>query len=274
MCYFLLSNCGDHLIITWIHLIIKVSPFIHPDLCYSSGIFIDNLSHSAWESVWTLVPEHMSNMGAWNNFKGASTLPNLCRHWNMVLRFFAENIVAPSGQTSVWDCTICFNLRQRCDLPWTTSRDFPLPKFPSPHHRTQSHRSTLDQWQKGRLPWRGCGGAATCPHPFGPFHVEVHGTWKVTNELANVIEHSFHICSYHRKLSFQLNPPHVISEAVTYSKVSSEMTSMMGQTTAFRFLAISANRGSSQPSVHSQWASRKVITEPFTCFAPSNLKFN
>merc|ERR1719150_940495 len=36
-----------------------------------------------------------------------------------------------------------------------------------------------------------------------------------------------------------------------YSKVSSEMTSMTGQTTAFLFLAISARRGSSQPSEHS-----------------------
>jgi hypothetical protein len=45
-------------------------------------------------------------------------------------------------------------------------------------------------------------------------------------------------------LSFQLNPPHVMSEAVTYSKVSSEMTSMMGHTTAFRFLDISARSGS------------------------------
>ena len=52
--------------------------------------------------------------------------------------------------------------------------------------------------------------------------------------------------------SFQLKPPQVMSEAVMYSKVSSEMTSMTGQTTAFLFLAISARRGSSQPSVHSQ----------------------
>ena len=58
--------------------------------------------------------------------------------------------------------------------------------------------------------------------------------------------------TYHLKLSFQLNPPQVISEAVTYSNVSSEMTSIIGHTTALRFLAISASKGSNQPSVHSQ----------------------
>ena len=39
--------------------------------------------------------------------------------------------------------------------------------------------------------------------------------------------------SHQRKLSFQLKPPHVMSDAVTYSNVSSEMTSMMGHTTVF-----------------------------------------
>ena len=50
------------------------------------------------------------------------------------------------------------------------------------------------------------------------------------------------------------NPYHstYISEAVTYSNVSSEITSMMGQTTARLLLTISARRGSSHPSVHSQ----------------------
>ena len=37
---------------------------------------------------------------------------------------------------------------------------------------------------------------------------------------------------YQRKFSFQLNPPHVISEPVMYSKVSSPITSMIGHTTA------------------------------------------
>ena len=37
---------------------------------------------------------------------------------------------------------------------------------------------------------------------------------------------------YQRKLSFQLKPPHVKSEPVMYSNVSSLMTSMIGQTTA------------------------------------------
>ena len=37
--------------------------------------------------------------------------------------------------------------------------------------------------------------------------------------------------TYHLKLSFQLKPPQVISEAETYSNVSSEITSIMGHTT-------------------------------------------
>lgn len=64
-------------------------------------------------------------------------------------------------------------------------------------------------------------------------------------------------------MSFQLKPPHVMSEAVTYSKLLSEMTSMIGQTTDFLSMAISWSRGSSQPSVHSQWASRNVSTLPY-----------
>lgn len=62
-----------------------------------------------------------------------------------------------------------------------------------------------------------------------------------------------------------------MSLAVIYSNVSSLITSIIGQTTVDRFSTILANKGSSQPSVHSQWASRKVITCPFTCLAPSNL---
>jgi hypothetical protein len=39
--------------------------------------------------------------------------------------------------------------------------------------------------------------------------------------------------TYHLKFSFQLKPPHVISEAVIYSKVSSDITSIIGHTTVF-----------------------------------------
>lgn len=73
---------------------------------------------------------------------------------------------------------------------------------------------------------------------------------------------------YHLKFNFQLNPPHVWSDAVTYSNVSSLMTSMMGHTTVRRSIAILASSGSSHPSVHSQWASRNVITCPLTFAAP------
>jgi hypothetical protein len=59
-----------------------------------------------------------------------------------------------------------------------------------------------------------------------------------------------------------------MSDAVMYSNVSSEMTSMMGQTTVFLSWTIRERSGSSQPSVHSQWASRNVMTWPLTCFAP------
>lgn len=37
--------------------------------------------------------------------------------------------------------------------------------------------------------------------------------------------------TYHLKLSFQLKPPQVMSEALMYSKVSSAITSMIGQAT-------------------------------------------
>merc|ERR1719266_1273388 len=57
-----------------------------------------------------------------------------------------------------------------------------------------------------------------------------------------------------------------------YSKLSSEITSITGHTTAFRLAAISASSGSSHPSVHSQCASKKVITAPFAALAPNNLQ--
>lgn len=38
---------------------------------------------------------------------------------------------------------------------------------------------------------------------------------------------------YHRKFSFQLNPPYVISDPAMYSNVSSLITSMIGHTTVF-----------------------------------------
>lgn len=55
---------------------------------------------------------------------------------------------------------------------------------------------------------------------------------------------------YHLKLSFQLKPPHVWSDAVTYSKVSSLMTSIIGHTTVRRSNTIRESSGSNQPSVH------------------------
>jgi len=39
--------------------------------------------------------------------------------------------------------------------------------------------------------------------------------------------------TYHLKFNFQLKPPHVISEAVMYSNVSSDITSIIGHTTVF-----------------------------------------
>lgn len=76
---------------------------------------------------------------------------------------------------------------------------------------------------------------------------------------------------YHLKFNFQLKPPHVMSLAGIYSKVSSLMTSMIGQTTVCLSLAILESNGSNHPSVHSQCASRNVITCPLTCFAPRSL---
>ena len=53
---------------------------------------------------------------------------------------------------------------------------------------------------------------------------------------------------YHLKLSFQLKPPHVMSLPVMYSKVSSLMTSIIGQTTVFLSAFISDKSGSNQPA--------------------------
>lgn len=54
--------------------------------------------------------------------------------------------------------------------------------------------------------------------------------------------------TYHLKFNFQLNPPHVMSDACMYSNVVSDMTSMMGHTTVLLSSTILANNGSSHPS--------------------------
>ena len=55
-----------------------------------------------------------------------------------------------------------------------------------------------------------------------------------------------------------------------YPKSSASITSITGQTTLVRFCAIRAKRGSSQPSVASQWESKKVRTSPREISAPRN----
>ena len=58
------------------------------------------------------------------------------------------------------------------------------------------------------------------------------------------------------KLSFQLNPPQVISLAVIYSKLSSEITSITGHTTAFLINHQSINQRTNQ-------STKLSINQPF-----------
>lgn len=65
------------------------------------------------------------------------------------------------------------------------------------------------------------------------FEINMKLDWNGSTEMASWTEPEQNRNIYHRKLSFQLNPPQVMSEAVTYSNVSSEITSMIGHTTIF-----------------------------------------
>lgn len=96
------------------------------------------------------------------------------------------------------------------------------------------------------------------------------GVWTGRDRSPCLLSTSLWGTRYQRKLSFQLNPPQVMSEAGMYSKFSSLMTSMMGQTTLVRSSTILAIKGSNHPTVHSQWASRKVMTWPLDSAAPIN----
>ena len=96
MCFVSLSTKQYVDIITWIHLIVKVPPLIHPNFSYSSCILIDNLCHPSGESVGTFVPKHMANMGAGYNFKGASTLPNLYTWFQQKSEVSIKFILVPS----------------------------------------------------------------------------------------------------------------------------------------------------------------------------------
>ena len=74
---------------------------------------------------------------------------------------------------------------------------------------------------------------------------------------------------FYLKFNFQLKPPYVRSEPVRNSKVSSEITSIIGQMTFVRSFLISYKSGSSQPGEASMWASRNVKIFPEAFSAPT-----
>ena len=162
-----------------------------------------------------------------------------------------------------------------------TFPNFRHPRYPYPRRRNQLHRNNLYRQKRDHQQWQEYAKASIDRLHDDPSHVVELGTYQLDiSPISN-----FHVTirmkqpkirngrslTYQRKFSFQLKPPHVMSDAVTYSKVSSDITSMIGQTTAFLLRAISFSKGSNQPSVHSQCASRKVIVFPLTSLAPINL---
>ena len=64
-------------ILTWIHRVIEISPFIHPNFSYPGGIFVDNFCYPTWEGIWGFVSKYMPYMGTGYDFEGTTTLPNL-----------------------------------------------------------------------------------------------------------------------------------------------------------------------------------------------------
>ena len=47
---------------TWIHLVVEISPLIHPDFRNSGGILVDYLGNTTRKRVRGLVPKHVAYM--------------------------------------------------------------------------------------------------------------------------------------------------------------------------------------------------------------------
>ena len=63
---FMQNTC--YLFHTWIHLIVKILPFVHPCFSHPCSVFIYNLSDTSRKCIRRFVPEHMANMRTWDNF--------------------------------------------------------------------------------------------------------------------------------------------------------------------------------------------------------------
>lgn len=62
---------------TWVHRVIEISPFIHPDLGYSSRIVQHNFGNTTREGIGGLITKHVTDMGTRDDFQNTATLPNL-----------------------------------------------------------------------------------------------------------------------------------------------------------------------------------------------------
>jgi hypothetical protein len=95
----------------------------------------------------------------------------------------------------------------------------------------------------------------------------VHDRFPATSAKSPVCDQ--YVCTVHHTaiLVYVHRPAHQSSHFLNINTITPYLT----QWCSYLSSTILASKGSSQPSVHSQWASRNVITCPFTCFAPRSL---
>lgn len=63
--------------LTWINTVVKIFPFIHPNLGQASVVMIDDSRSSPGESIRRGFTKHVSHMGTRGDFHDTTTHPSL-----------------------------------------------------------------------------------------------------------------------------------------------------------------------------------------------------
>lgn len=64
---------------TWIHRIIEIPPFVHPNFGNPRGVFVHNFCHATGKTVRGLVSKNMTHVRTRNYLENSTTLPHLAR---------------------------------------------------------------------------------------------------------------------------------------------------------------------------------------------------
>ncbi len=93
---------GDFKCQTWIHRVVKVPPFVHPNFGHASRVFVHDFGHAPRKGVGRLVPEHVADVRARHDLQSATALPHLIFDVFRVMCFFkCVEITHPKGHFEI-----------------------------------------------------------------------------------------------------------------------------------------------------------------------------